>query len=377
MNFKTHSLGALAFSLFLSFSGEVSCQTDQEGVADQFVTGTGTAKTRKCKKDGNPSTRASYDEAVNKARLSAIRTWAAEKSIAVANLFDSAEQDLLADLDRYLLNPFVDSECDGKQFYISYRAQVNKSALRIALINAGLKKLGGSPSMVTAVFATRYVALNKSYDEKRTAVEESKEFTEAEQSAQVGAGNVSATSMSTTRNVHSTGGSTEQKADVVEWAVKSSADVDAAFTQVFTSFGYQPLPSAAINRRVPSFDVGAFMEEVAYGDGTSESAKSDMFAALESSGMTPPNLPVLAIGTMDVGAPSKDPASGMTRVYVSVKAQVFRNNGWAYAAVASVAPEQYSGIGPTQIEAEKNALKLASDSAAMEIVLQLVANGVR
>jgi hypothetical protein len=71
-----------------------------------------------------------------------------------------------------------------------------------------------------------------------------------------------------------------------------------------------------------------------------------------------------------------DPISGRVRVYASVKAQVFQDDGLYYETVASVAPTQAQGYGPSESVAQTNALISAAELASREIVNQLLARDI-
>ena len=72
-----------------------------------------------------------------------------------------------------------------------------------------------------------------------------------------------------------------------------------------------------------------------------------------------------------------DPGSGLKRVYATVMAQVYQDDGLFFETVASVKPTQFAGLGPNETVAETNALIKAAESASNEIVQQLNAAGIR
>jgi hypothetical protein len=78
-----------------------------------------------------------------------------------------------------------------------------------------------------------------------------------------------------------------------------------------------------------------------------------------------------------VGLSDTDPVSGMKRVFVSTRAQVWTLEKRLPKNVASVGPVQFSGLGPDAQVATRNALNLAAEEAAKEIVAILNSKGIR
>ena len=83
-----------------------------------------------------------------------------------------------------------------------------------------------------------------------------------------------------------------------------------------------------------------------------------------------------AVGTLDVGVQDTDPVTGDKRVYVSVRGQVWNIDKRLPKTVASVGPVQYSGLGPDDAVAKRNALALAAKEVAKTIVHQMNAKGL-
>ena len=84
----------------------------------------------------------------------------------------------------------------------------------------------------------------------------------------------------------------------------------------------------------------------------------------------------MATGTLDIGAPDLDPVSGSRRVFVSVRGQVLDLQAKLPRRVASVGPVQYSGLGPDETVAMRNALNKAAKEGARTLVDQLNAKGI-
>jgi hypothetical protein len=95
------------------------------------------------------------------------------------------------------------------------------------------------------------------------------------------------------------------------------------------------------------------------------------------SGMRTANIPYVAIGTLDVGMADQDPSTGLARVGVTVNAKIYDVTQTIPDTIASVGPVQFAGMGPTEAEALANALKLAANNAARELISQVTNIGVR
>ena len=148
---------------------------------------------RKCK-DDMPRKREDYDAALSSAKVNSIRSWTAQKSTAFAELYQNSEQEIIGQIDTYLLNPVIMSKCDKKTFTISVRSVVNESAL--GQLMARNKPQNSVRSRMTAVFVARKQMSVKSYDAKVTKISESQEFSEAEQSADVSGSGMAASGYS-------------------------------------------------------------------------------------------------------------------------------------------------------------------------------------
>jgi len=338
-----------------------------KGMASQAVSGRWLSKA--CK--GEQATdNDEYMAVLNSAKASALRAWAAQKSIAFSDLFARAEDDVMADIDRYLLNPNVKQKCKGKELQIAVRGEVNEGAIS-QLMASKRTAVQGPRSRMTAVFVARRQASVKSYDAKVTKISEQKEFSEAEQTADVSGASMSASGMSSTRTVNTTGGSTERKADKIAYDVFQADGLDAAVNQTFASSGYRAIDASQVAGRFPGFDLNALRAEFAVGDDLSPETKNAAFNAIAG------KIPLLVIATVDVevGMASQS-AEGNVVSTVKVKGTVYQDDGLFYEVVASVAPTQVTAEGRSQTSAETSALIKAAQQASEEIINQLYAQGI-
>jgi len=96
-----------------------------------------------------------------------------------------------------------------------------------------------------------------------------------------------------------------------------------------------------------------------------------------ANGIRAANIPYIAVGTLDVGMRDRDPASGNTRVFVTVTGKVLDVTGRFPRTVSSVGPVQFSGTGPNETVARTNALQLAAEKAAQQMINELNVKAVR
>ena len=351
----------LLVSLLSAASVEAETQWAQSTVQKQLK--------KKCK-DGMPRPNSVYQDALTEAKVAAIRSWGSQKSVATSNLLASAEAELRASLDTYLLSPVILTKCKKKIFQLSFRAEVNVAAMdRLMAKNA--PAVVGPRSRMTAVFLARKQAGVKIYDDKITKVNQQTSISEAEQSADVAGETMSAMGISTTTEKTVTGGNTEKKNNKVLYNVFNSGALDAAVNQNFSSYGFRVADAAQVAGRFPGFDLNAFREEFGVGDDLSPETKNAAFDAIAG------KIPLLVVATVDVLSSQIDEVSGNYFVYASVKAWVYRDDGMFFESVAAVAPIQMRGDGPNETVAEIDALVKAAAAASKEIVDQLSAAGIQ
>lgn len=363
--------------LYLAFCplsmGLVSAQESLESEMARdgtYAVGRASVEMKKKCKDDRPRKQEDYDTALLNAKVNAMRTWTAQKSTSFAELFQSSEQEILQGIDTYLLNPAIKSKCDKKTFTVSVRAEINVSAMA-GLLARNKPQTSGPRSRMTAIFVARKQMSVKSYDAKVTKINESQEFSEAEQSADVSGSGMAASGYSSTRTVSTSGGSTERKSDKISWDVFQADGLDSAVNETFASFGFRVIDSSQVAGRFPGFDVNAFREEFGVGDDLTPETKNAAFNAIAG------KIPLLVIATVDVMGADTDPRNDNPRVAVSVKAQVYRDDGLFYETVASVAPTTEYGSAQSASVAETNALINAAKLASTEIVNQLNAQGIQ
>ena len=323
----------------------------------------------KCKNE-RPRSTEEFNEVLAQAKTNALRTWAARKSVATSALFDENEEKILANIDDYFLNAQVDYSCDKKSFRLKVKGLVDVNKLGL-LGKAAPGQFSAPRSRMTAVFLARKAKRVKSFDQKRTTIDEKTSFNEGAESVATGGNSASIEGYSNTKNVQVSGGSAIVRADNVEWVVSRAGPLDAAVNETFSSFGFRLIDVSQVASRFPGFDLGAFQQDFAFGDDLSPATKNDAFDAIAG------KIPLLVIATVDLGQKDIDPSSGLQRVYATVSGQVYNDDGLFFNTIAAVRPTQLFGLGPNETVAETNALVAAAEAASQEIVQQLNAAGIK
>jgi hypothetical protein len=83
-----------------------------------------------------------------------------------------------------------------------------------------------------------------------------------------------------------------------------------------------------------------------------------------------------AVGHMDVSLPEYDDVSGLDQVFVKVSVKVTDLRKRLPKTVASIRGVQYAGLGPNPEVARQNALNMAAEKSAKNLVDQLRAKKV-
>jgi hypothetical protein len=333
-------------------------------------------------------------KATQSAQLKAVEFYYAEAGESEAANFDAVREKIISDPDRYILETTVLAEedsADKKQYTVTVRVSLNVANLRNAVkANSVVAKTGRTDKSALAfLFISRQVDSVKAYDARvfkrvdesdkvNTAGSTSSTGIEGESVSRSQVKTNSATTsqesagVSRTRTVE-TGGSTVRRSSESTWRLIPSANLNNVFTSTFSRAGFKVSEAAVIEPYTGGqFKVSAVEDDYKQG--------SDMKSTtLQSvvSGMRTANIPYVAIGTLDVGMADQDPSTGLARVGVTVNAKIYDVTQTIPDTIASVGPVQFAGMGPTEAEALANALKLAANNAARELISQVTNIGVR
>jgi hypothetical protein len=328
------------------------------------------------------------------AQLKAVEFFYAEAGESESENFDAVREKILANPDRYILESTVLGEedtPDKRQYTVAVRVALNVANLRnLVKSNSAVARAGATEkSQLVFVFVSREVASVKSFDDRMyKRVDESVSGNARGASAKTGSegeairGNQIGTSESTsakadfsanrTRTLE-TGGSTVKRSSEATYRLYPSANLNVVFTGMFARAGFEVIEAGMAE---PATGGRFSLAKVEEDYQTGNDLKSATLQSI-ASGMRTAGVPYVALGTLDISAPGKDPATGLVRVGVTVNAKVYNVSKAIPSTQAAVGPVQYAGVGPDEDSARGNALKLAANSAARELTSQLTAKGIQ
>ncbi|MFL9879244.1 hypothetical protein PQR63_12670 [Herbaspirillum rhizosphaerae] len=338
-------------------------------------------------------------KARQEAALKAVETYFAEAGQSESANFDVIRAKILENQDRYILDTTVLSETDDPkdlQYTVAVRISLNVANLRNAVqaTSAIGKSAQNEKSAMSFVFVSRQVDSAKSYDDRvykrqdksaqvaGSSVNKGSYKESTSEGESVGKSRIStngAVSRETGQSVDvsvkstftsETGGSTTRKATETTWRVLPSANLNQVFVSKFSQAGYDVIEAAMVES--PVFKIANI--EADYKSGNDLQPQTLRAIA---TGMKENQIPYIALGTLDVGLPEKDPQTGLMRVAVTVNAKVWDVTKPIPRTRVAVGPVAYAGVGPTEDEARGNALKSAASNAAQELSSRMTTMGLR
>lgn len=318
------------------------------------------------------------EQAVDQAKVNSIERFIAGGGISKSKNFDLIRDQVSANPDEFVLGYTIISETDdddANKYRVVLRSEINASRLDQALqeMSAVGNASAAEKSYMTFVFVARQQTSVKSYDEKRVSRKDNETYVEGSDQQSVTSSGVEYAAGEYESSKITTGGSTTQKADVVQYDVSTAQGINSTMTQVLSTAGFEVVEAEYLQEMTGGLvSVDAFRED--FRTGSDISAPTKINAA---KGAKMVDVTYLALGTLDVGIQDTDPVSGLNRVYVSVNGQVLDVSSRFPKAVASVGPVQYAGVGPSTTVARNNALKKAAEAAGRELTEQMNARGAK
>jgi hypothetical protein len=342
---------------------------------------------------GKSAPQAAKDQANQMAETKAIETYYAEAGESELANFDKIREQILGNLDRYILEAAIVSEedrTDTKQYAVTVRVRLNVAALHNAIKDnsavSGAAK--SAKSSITFLFVARQVNDQTVYDahvyqrlDASTKVNGTRSVAEngtegesiSKDQVSTNASKTSTGSALTNASVTvERGGSTTHKASETTWRIFPASGLGNVFMGSFGNAGFKVTEAADVEP-----NSGGKLHVVAVQDDykSGQDLKSQTLADVEA-GLRNAQIPFLAFGTLDVGFESTDAATGLHRVSVTVNAKVLDVTATIPERVATVGPIQYAGLGPTEGEAQTNALKIAAQNASRELISQMTNAGI-
>ncbi|RAP58104.1 hypothetical protein BTJ49_03690 [Oleiagrimonas sp. MCCC 1A03011] len=321
-------------------------------------------------------------EAMKKAEVNALERYIANTDSARSQMFESRQAEFASHIGDYVLDATVLSEQrdkGAKTYTVVVRATINTTRL-LNDLGAGAasanKIASQSHEMLTFLFVARSQSSVQKFDSrvyKRADVDvsASRHTDEGEairrHDVQTSGGIKEHASVRTV-----SGGSTLNKADKVQWTVAQAGEINTAMTGTFANAGYDVIDAGQVEGASNGLlDIAKI--RAAYSTGNDLPSKL-MYQTTQ--GVHAAGIKLLAIGTLDVGLPDKDPVSGNTRVFVTVTGKVYDVSGRFARTLVSIGPVQYAGLGPNSTVAKTNALTIASRKASQHMVDELANRGI-
>lgn len=302
------------------------------------------------------------------AKQSAWKAFVARLNPSQQQMIAQNEATVLPNIDKFIIDYVVlDSSKDAnlKTVKVVARVTFNDEAVtqflqKLSVGNGG-QAARSSDSLFSFLFMARKQTSIKQFDERRTDVQK---VTAAKSTAADGAVTLEAMAQS--------GGNSLRKEDEVNYAVTSSQDIDSAMGEVLTSAGIEYVGYEDIVANCNGLAPKKFQSEYVSADEMTPKTRSAVIGAVKSC-----DVRYFATGTVDTGVAARDTVSGNQQVFVSVRSQLWDVSQRLPRKIGSVGPKQYSGLGPDQGVAAKNALAMAARDLAKTLVDQLNAKGIR
>ncbi len=333
-------------------------------------------------------------EAVHLAQISAVENYLAETSPAKVRLFAERRDALAAQIGRFIIASTVLSEQTdkpSKTYTVVVRAEINAPLLAAELDSgsAAQNTAPGARSLLTFLFVSRMQATSQSFDARvhqrvdtRGAIAVQDSYSEkSSEGERIGASSISTSGSRDQRTSVvadgsasvTTGGSTLRKADQIAWTVASAAEINSTMTGVFSNAGFEVVEAEYVEAEsAGQLSIERIRKEFSTGDDLSADVLRSTVNGIRAAG-----IPLLALGTLDVGMQDTDPVSGNVRIAVTVTGKVLDVSGRFPRTVTSVGPVQFFGIGPDASVARTNALAMAAEQAASRMVDELNIKNVR
>ena len=313
------------------------------------------------------------------ARLTAVRRYLADTDRAKQRLFERYRDAVMARWPEFIIGQSESGKTDdvkAKKLSLSLTFQFDTNAFENVLGDlTGATETQGQGARIAVVFVARtprsvqefadHVYARADTGTKNAASGTLKAGITEKVTARKGVisdqvkGGYATTDTEDNTATQETGGSVTRRADVTDWAVDGTMNIETLMTDILTQGGLQVDPAAFID----GLPQEAIRRDFTHAGELSGATLRNLTAAVKASGAA-----YVAIGALDSKLPEEDPVSGAKRVYVTLNAVVYRLDTPTPRPVASVGPIDVFGVGPSGDSARTQGLKDAAEQAAMRIV---------
>lgn len=304
------------------------------------------------------------------ALINALESWVVSNHKSHYKNYKNVKEEIDKDISAYILRyDTIDTEQnkDSKTIRVTLRAKINEVKLLDKLVGECIGECG--LNYITFVFVARELAGTVSYSEQVSTIsnDQVNSIEKQRSGGQSSLGVIQKQSIANSR-------AKKEFTDKVIWRVATTNAVDVAMGDVFTNADFSVIDAGLLEEETGYLlDVNNFIKDYERGNDLTSATKRDALKGLKS--LDDP-VQYLAIGTLDIDKTLVDNVTGNFKVPVSVTAQILavQRRG---SAVAKVGPVQYFGMGPTVIVARNNALKLAAEEVATNLVAKLSSKNIR
>ena len=317
-------------------------------------------------------------DVVEAAKKNALNRYVAKQSSSMQKQYQNLSSEINENIGSYVISYNIldeDKNKDLKTYKVVLKAEINTTAFE-NMLNAN-SAAGNTDSddmsYISFVFVARKEAEVKSYDAKVVKREDSSVLVEGAEHESVSESGSDYAGHRNTSAKMTIGGSSTQKADKILFSVEPSQTINVAMNEVLTTSNFEVVEAEFLEEESEGLiSVQAFINDYSVGNDISSKTKRNAVK-----GVRMLEIPFFAMGTLDVGLPQTDSATGMKKVFVNVTGKVLDLRKRFPKTLASVGPVQYSGLGPNPTVAKNNALKLAAEEAAKELVNQLNSKNIK
>ncbi len=308
----------------------------------------------------------------------AVERWVVEKNPEHFENYKVMKAEINANIDDYVLGVDTQSERDRKNklYIVTARVNINEQALLDTLLER-TEVVNGEQKYLTFVFVAR-----------EKVGSESNSFREATQ------GKEQTDSVSKERDANSASQSKGRDQTVRRenreikykdkplWNVATTNEIDTAMNSVFARANYRVVEAATLEEETGgSLLIANFVDDFRFGDDVQSQTQGDAIKGLQSVNAIDPSkdddISYFAVGSLTIDEEQVDKRTGNITTFVSITAKILDISGRRSFTAASVGSVVVKGEGPTSLVARNNALKLAAERAAEQLVGQLSSKQIR
>ena len=321
------------------------------------------------------------DKAKLKARSAAWQGYINSLEANYLKAYMTNKQKIDGELGFYISNEIVSSAWDESSEILTVKncITINKERLKTAL-NVKPKVRSGKGSRFVTLFVAREALKAETFDgnvrKARSARTLSKSLNKSKEIAIASGGTAIATSsqkaMTSNRSKTSSSGSTVRRSDQISYKIISSNAADGAMSKSLTDAGFE----SSLYKDVQAFCGGVSEDEVKETFKNKEELTGPQrVSAMKSSIACKGKF--FALGTMTADVARTHMQTGLKQVAVRVQGEIYNLTDFPPIRIATIPPQQFQGLGPSQDEARTNALFLAGTEAGKIITKSLQDKGIQ